>query len=125
MIGLPIVAVIAMVTLVGFPLGLGLLLALGLIYAIGYVAGAWVLGRRVASGASPILAFLAGWGILRVIALIPFLGGLASLVATVIGLGAIVVAGRRARREVVVTDAEPAPPPPPPAAPPPPAEAPA
>ena len=86
-----------MVTLVGFPLGIGILLALGLIYGIGYVAGAFVFGRRIASGASPIVAFLIGWAILRVIALVPFLGGLAWLVATVFGLGAIVLAGHRAR----------------------------
>jgi hypothetical protein len=109
LIGLPIVAVLAMVTLVGLPLGLGLLLALGLIYGIGYTAGAWVLGRRVARRASPVLAFLAGWGILRLVALVPVLGGLAWLAAVVVGLGAIVVAGRAARREVVV--AEPAGPP--------------
>jgi|RhiMethySRZTD1v2_1073278.scaffolds.fasta_scaffold20162_4 hypothetical protein len=104
LIGLPIVAVIAMVTLVGFPLGFGLLLALGLIYGIGYTAGAWILGRRVARRASPILAFLSGWAILRAIALIPFLGGLVGLAAVVVGLGAIVVAGRRARRGAVVSD---------------------
>jgi hypothetical protein len=126
LIGLPIIAVIAMVTLVGLPLGLGLLLALGLIYGIGYTAGAWVLGRRVASQASPVVAFLAGWGILRVIALIPFLNVLAWLAATVVGLGAIVVAMHRARRGEIVADAEAAlPTPPPPAAPPPPAETPA
>lgn len=101
LIGLPIVAVLAMVTLLGLPLGLGLLLALGLIYAIGYTAGAWILGRRVVRGSSPIVAFLVGWAILRVVALVPFLGGLAWLAATVVGLGAIVVAGRRARRPVV------------------------
>ena len=36
-----------------------------------------------------MLAFLAGWGILRVIALVPFLGGLAWFGATVFGLGAL------------------------------------
>lgn len=124
LIGLPILAVVAGLTLVGLPLGIGLLLALGLIYSIGYVAGAWVLGRRVARTASPILAFLAGWGILRVIALIPFLGGLVGLAAVVVGFGAIVVAGHRARARPVVVDepgaGAPAPvAPPPPAAPPP------
>jgi hypothetical protein len=119
LIGLPIVAGIAIVTLVGLPLGLGLLLALGLIYGIGYTAGAWILGRRVASRASPIVAFLVGWGILRVIALVPVLGWLVSLATVVVGLGAIAVAGRRARRRDVVTDepgepvrTPPAPPPP-------------
>jgi hypothetical protein len=108
-----------MVTLVGIPLGIGILLALGLIYGIGYTAGAWVLGRRVASRATPIVAFLVGWAILRVIALIPFLGWLAWLAAVVVGLGAIVVAGHRSRRGAVVVDerAEPAPVPPPPAPP--------
>jgi hypothetical protein len=119
LIGLPIVAAITIVTLVGLPLGLGLLLALGLIYGIGYTAGAWILGRRVVSRASPVVAFLVGWGILRVVALVPVLGWLVSLAAVVVGLGAIAVAGRRARRRDVVTDepgepvpTSPAPPPP-------------
>jgi cytoskeletal protein CcmA (bactofilin family) len=113
-IGLPIVAVIAMVTLVGLPLGLGLLLALGLIYGIGYTTGAWLLGRRVASRASPVPAFLAGWGILRVLALVPILGGLVGFVAVVFGLGALAVAGWRARSPAAAEP--PAAPPPAPAA---------
>jgi hypothetical protein len=121
LIGLPLAAGIAMVTLVGLPLGIGLLLALGLIYGIGYTAGAWIFGRRVAGRASPIVAFLVGWGILRVIALVPVLGWLVSLAAVVVGLGAIAVAGHRARRRDVVTDesGEPVrtPPTPPPPAP--------
>ena len=117
LIGLPIVAIVAMVTLVGLPLGLGLLFALGLIYGIGYTAGAWILGRRVASRASPIPAFLAGWGILRVVALVPFLGELVGLAAVVVGLGAIVVAVRRARRGEVVTSEPAGPMPAPPPAP--------
>jgi len=102
-IGLPIIAILAMVTLVGLPLGLALLLALALIYGIGYTAGAWIIGRRVVRNASPIVAFVVGWGILRVFALVPFLGGLAWLVAVVGGLGAILAAVRRARRHEVVT----------------------
>ena len=119
LIGLPIVAAIAMVTLVGLPLGIGLLLALGLIYGIGYTAGAWIFGRRVVSRASPIVAFLVGWGILRVVALVPVLGWLVSLAAIVVGLGAIAVAGSRARRRDVVTDESGEPMPTPPAPPPP------
>jgi hypothetical protein len=40
------------------------------------------------------VAFLAGWGAMRVIALVPFLGGIAWLVATVLGLGTLWVAAR-------------------------------
>ena len=116
LVGLPILALIAMATLVGLPLGLGLLLALGLIYGIGYVAAAWILGRRILRNASRLVAFLVGWGILRLVALVPFLGGLAWLVATVVGLGAIAVAIGRARRGAAARrePAEAVPPTPPP-----------
>jgi hypothetical protein len=98
--GLPILGVIALVTLVGIPLGVGLLLALTPIYSVGYVTGAWLLGRLILKRptTSRYVAFLVGWGILRVVALIPILGGLGWLVATVFGLGTLIVAAWRARR---------------------------
>jgi hypothetical protein len=96
--GLPILAVIALVTVIGIPLGIGLLAALLLIYALGYSASAWILGRSILRGPTAwFLAFLAGWGILRVVALVPILGGLAWFAAVVFGLGALAVAIWRAR----------------------------
>jgi hypothetical protein len=96
--GLPILAILALATLVGIPLGLGVLAALGLIYALGYSATAWILGRSLLRGPTVwIVAFLAGWGILRLVALIPILGGLVWFAAVVFGLGALVVALWRAR----------------------------
>src|SRR5512132_2791371 len=57
--GLPLLAVLALVTLIGIPLGVGLLLALVPIYAVGYVTGAWLLGRRILKPAtSRFVAFL-------------------------------------------------------------------
>jgi hypothetical protein len=100
--GLPILAVMALVTLVGIPLGLGLLAALGLLYALGYGASAWVLGRSLLRPPTAwAVAFLVGWGILRVVALVPILGGLVWFAAVVFGLGVLVVAiwrGRSASR---------------------------
>ena len=100
--GLPVLAVIALVTLVGIPLGLGVLAALGLIYALGYSASAWILGRSLLRPPTAwVAAFLVGWAILRVLALIPILGGLVWFVAVVFGLGVLVVAiwwGRSAGR---------------------------
>jgi hypothetical protein len=97
-LGIPIVAVILLVTLVGLPLGLLLLLALLPLYALGYTTGAWVLGRRLlGANRGRIVAFVAGLVILRLIALIPFLGGLVGLVATVFGLGVLFVAAGRGR----------------------------
>jgi hypothetical protein len=98
--GLPILAVIALVTLVGIPLGVALLLALVPLYALGYTTAAWLLGRRlVRPPRARILAFLAGLAILRVLAIIPILGGIVGFAAVVVGLGALLVATWRARRE--------------------------
>lgn len=107
--GIPIVAVILLVTLLGLPLGLLMLLALLPLYALGYTTSAWVLGRRIlGSGRGRILAFLAGVVILRLIALVPILGGLVWFLATVFGLGVLFVASRRARGESPTPVAQPA-----------------
>ena len=104
--GLPLLGIIALVTLVGIPLGLGVLAALGLIYALGYAAAAWILGRRIVREPTAwILAFLAGWAILRVLALVPILGGLVGWAAAVFGLGALIVAIWRARTTSQATTA--------------------
>lgn len=118
--GLPIVSVIALVTIVGIPFGLGMLLGLALIYSLGYTASCFALGRAlIKPPRTRYLAFLAGWAIVRVASLIPFVSGLMWFVAVVYGLGILAVAARR--RETVVSVAAPAtapgtmPPPPPPA----------
>jgi cytoskeletal protein CcmA (bactofilin family) len=103
--GLPIAAVILCITIIGLPLGLALLFALGLIYLIGYVAAAWWLGALVASRASRFVAFLAGWGILRGVALIPFLSGLVWTLATIFGLGLITIAAWSRRGAMVAVPA--------------------
>jgi hypothetical protein len=46
-----------------------------------------------------VLAFLAGLAILRLLAIIPVVGGLVWFAATVVGLGALLIATWRARRE--------------------------
>ena len=116
---LPIVAVLLLVIVVAIPLGLFLLLGLALLYTIGYVAGAQVVGRLVVKEPrGRFAAFFAGWGILRGIALIPVLGGLAFMVTSIVGLGALVIAARAAASAAVTTAG--APPAPPVPAPPPP-----
>jgi hypothetical protein len=83
-----------LVTVVGIPLGLCLLAALLLIYALGYSATGWILGRSILGRPTAwvVTAFLAGWAILRVIALVLILGGLTWFAAVVFGLGALAVA---------------------------------
>ncbi len=104
LIGVPIAAVVAIGILVGIPFGVGVLLALGLICWLGYTAGAYTLGRRLVSApTNRVLAFVVGWGILRLLALIPVAASLVWIAATVWGLGALVLAARAAGRET--TDA--------------------
>jgi hypothetical protein len=61
---------------------------------------------------SALPAFLAGLGILRLIALVPILGGVTWLVASVVGLGILAVAARRSSTAMAYEPAAPPPPPP-------------
>jgi hypothetical protein len=99
-IGVPLLAILALVTLVGIPFGIALLLAAIPVLLVAYATTAWIVGRRVLHNrsASPWAALLAGWGIVRVLALIPVAGALVGLAATVVGLGALAVALWQARR---------------------------
>ena len=97
-LGLPVAAALAMVTIIGIPLGVVMLLALVPLYALGYATSAWVLGKLVLKDRrKPVVAFLGGLAILRLLALVPVLGALAGIVATVVGLGALLIALGRAR----------------------------
>lgn len=108
--GIPILAVLALVTIVGIPLGVGLLLAILPLYAIAYTTAAWLLGRRlVGPPRGRAVSFIAGLVILRLLALIPFLSGVVWFIATVLGLGALLVATRRARSGGVAASGAPPP----------------
>lgn len=98
-VGLPVVSILVMFTVVGIPLGVLGLLSLALLYATGYVVAALALGRMVVKEpTSRYLAFLVGLVILRVVGLIPALGGLVTFMASAYGLGALAIAGWRAAR---------------------------
>jgi hypothetical protein len=95
----PIAAVLFLAVIVAIPLGLFVLLALGLIDTVGYVAGAHAVGRLLVNDpSSRFVAFLAGWGVVRVLGLIPVLGSLVWLATTILGLGLLTVSARRAPR---------------------------
>lgn len=98
-IGLPALAVIAILTIVGIPFGVGVLLAFALLYAVGYVATAWMVGRLVRPPAtSQFEAFVIGWVVVRVVAVVPFLEGLLWFPGAALGLGALCAAAWGARR---------------------------
>jgi hypothetical protein len=90
---------VAIVTVIGAPLGLGLLLVvLPVLLVIGYlVAGIWI-GDQVLDGTSPgivrerpYLAAVIGLVVLGVVSAIPFVGGIVGGLATLVGFGAIVL----------------------------------
>jgi cytoskeletal protein CcmA (bactofilin family) len=96
-VGFPLVALLIAATVFGLPLSLLLFLALLPVYALGYVTAAWLVGRRVLSGPrGRFVPLLVGLLILRVLALIPFLGALVGIAATTLGLGALGIAAWRA-----------------------------
>ena len=93
---LPIGSVLLLVTIVGIPLGLFTMLALALIYSVGYVVAATAIGGRILRDptTSRFFTFLAGWLPLRLLALIPFVGGWLWFLASAWGLGLLAVAIR-------------------------------
>jgi hypothetical protein len=108
---LPIGAAILLVTVVGIPLGIFTLLALALIYTVGYVVASIAVGGLVLrTSPSRFVVFLVGWGILRVIGLIPFVAGWVWFLASIWGLGLLAVAIRRGTTEVPVGTVPPMPP---------------
>jgi cytoskeletal protein CcmA (bactofilin family) len=97
-LALPLVAVAAMVTIVGLPLGLALLLAMSLLFLVGYAWGVFALGRvLVREPRSRWLALLAGWAVAAAVGLVPFLNLAAWSLGGMFGLGAMTVAIWRAR----------------------------
>src|SRR5258707_6926446 len=61
-VGVPVIAVLSVVSLLGLPFGLALLLSLLLLYSVGYAWSVWALGRLLwKPPRSRALAFVFGW----------------------------------------------------------------
>ena len=108
---LPIGSVLLLITLVGIPLGLFTLLALAFLYTLGYVVAIVGLGSRLLrTTQSRFVAFLGGWVVLRLLALIPFVGGWLWFLGSVWGLGLLAVAIRRGHAGDTTAPPQPMPP---------------
>ena len=112
---LPIGSVLLLVTIVGIPLGLFTMLALALIYTVGYVVAITAVGGLILRdpATSRFFTFLAGWLPLRLLALIPFVGGWIWFLASAWGLGLLAVAIRSSSTVAPPAPAAPIPPVPP------------
>ncbi len=113
-LGLPVLAVVAMITIIGIPVGLGFFVFI--LPAFGFtgylIVGIWLgelILRRTSQNSPeherPYLAALVGLGILIVVGWIPALGVLITLIATLLGGGAIALAVWRSFRRKRSADA--------------------
>lgn len=105
-IGMPILGVLAILTLIGIPLGIMLLLSLPIIWIAGYtVAGmslGQVIGPRLKLTSGPEHAYrnvMIGLITFQIIGLVPFVGGLIVGLAGFVGSGAMIYLAYRARSE--------------------------
>jgi hypothetical protein len=97
-VGSVVLAVAATATIVGLPFGLALLLGLGLVWLVGMAWAAWIVGRLlVREPSSRVGALFAGWAIAAAVGLVPGLNVAWWLLGGMFGLGAMTVAGWRAR----------------------------
>jgi len=97
-VALPLAAVLAVLTLVGLPLGLALLLGLFLLYSIGFAWTVFVVGRALwHPPRSRWVAFAIGWAIVAAISAIPVVGAIVWFAGAAFGLGAMTIATWRAR----------------------------
>lgn len=96
-VGLPVLACVLALTLVGLPFGLGLLLALAFVYSVAYTWGIWIAGRLILPSRNRFLAFLLAWAIVGALSLVPYLDVVLWVVLTIPGLGAMWLAIWRAR----------------------------
>ncbi|MFW6075389.1 MAG: hypothetical protein ACOC9Y_07325, partial [Chloroflexota bacterium] len=121
---IPMIAVVAFITVFGIPVGVTLLLVvLPMLGLLGYVVAGTRLGLALVARGRPLveiehpyLAALIGVLLLQFVGLIPFVGGAIALVAMILGTGALALVGwdalsgeRRERRTMAATPMEQAP----------------
>jgi hypothetical protein len=91
----PFLGVLVLATVLGLPLGLTMLAGLNVLAPLGYVTVSLMLGRLWVKGTSPrarLGAFFAGFGVLRLVALVPGLGLLVWILVCIYGIGAVSMA---------------------------------
>jgi hypothetical protein len=95
-VGLPILAVLALITVVGIPLGVGILIFLiPVLGVLGYLVaatriGSFATGALKADAASrPVVAVLIGVIVLQLVLLIPVIGAVLVIVASIWGAGSL------------------------------------
>jgi hypothetical protein len=94
----PALAVVAAATVLGLPLALAVLLGAALVWLVGLAAVSFVIGRLfVRAPRSRLGAAFAGWGVIAAVGLVPVVNAVWWVLASMFGMGAVVVATWRSR----------------------------
>ena len=94
----PIAGVVAAATEVGLPLALAVLLGIALLWLLGLAVTSFAIGRLfVRAPGSRVGALFAGWGVTAAVGLVPVLNAAWWILASMFGIGALVVAMWRSR----------------------------
>ncbi len=110
LVGIPVLAVLLMITLLGIPLGIATFASYPLLLLMGYLAGAWFIAQRVGrslrkdgakdqaqSFQNKLIMMAVALMILLLISRLPFVGFLVIFLTTIAGIGATVLEWHRRR----------------------------
>jgi uncharacterized membrane protein len=119
LVGVPVLAVLLVLTLLGIPLGIATLALYPLLLLLGYLTGVMFVAQRIrlavgkdgSNAFRTTLAYFAlGLLVLLLIGRLPFVGSLTVLATVLFGMGACVLEWHRRRQETAAPAAAPAPP---------------
>lgn len=101
-----IVAIVALVTIIGIPVSLGIFLFLMPILALmGHIVASYWVGSRLGGlmnlQLNPYLLFIIGLVVVQLVGIVPFIGGLIVFIVSLLGTGALVLYLWRARQSPV------------------------
>lgn len=97
MLLIPMIAIAMMITVIGIPLGiLTFTLYFVLLYLSRIYAMSWI-GSKVLKNSTPITTFMVGLVIYYLVGIVPIVGPLLKLLATLIGLGGVLLAWNASR----------------------------
>ncbi|UJR85997.1 hypothetical protein [Sandaracinus amylolyticus] len=104
-VGIPLTIFALTLTILGIPLAIATAILSVPLSAAGYVTSGWLLGRALSARRHSthelrdrIIWSMVGVGALRLIALVPLMDGLVGLVASTVGIGALIATFDRAGR---------------------------
>ncbi|MFB6174379.1 MAG: polymer-forming cytoskeletal protein [Candidatus Nanohalobium sp.] len=99
LIAIPVIAIIAAITIVGIPVAVLTLLAYATILWIATILGPYGIGQEIIGEGSKWISLILGLAIFEILGLIPVIGWILQALIAITGLGAMLMPGVRKFRE--------------------------